>query len=60
MNQIQKLPKNPCGSFILNNRFYIGRYIDKGCYGSVYKITDVDHLKKPLVIKISGDSLTFG
>ena len=59
MNSIQRIPKNPSGSFILNERFYIGRYIDKGFYGKVYKITEVDHPEKPLVIKISQDVKIF-
>ena len=40
------------GSIILD-RYLIGRLIDKGDCGNVYKVTDLKDKKRALVIKIS-------
>jgi hypothetical protein len=46
------LPTEVCDSLILNGRYHIGRLIDEGSYGKVYKITDAENQQLPLVIKL--------
>ena len=46
------MPINVCDSLLLNGKYYIGKQIDEGNFGKVYKIIDVQNHKIPLVIKI--------
>ena len=50
-NYIDQLPINVCNSLLLNGKYHIGKQIDEGNFGKVYKITDVQNHKIPLVIK---------
>ena len=43
----------------MKGRFSIGRHIDKGSNGSIYKVTDLQNPKIPLVIKITDDCMPF-
>lgn len=43
----------------LKNRYIIGRHLDSGSNGHVYKITDIENPKIPLVLKISDECLPF-
>ena len=50
------MPEDPYGLFIEDKKFLIGRLIDKGSSGKVYKVIKKDYPKEPLVIKISEDN----
>lgn len=43
----------------LKNRYIIGRHLDSGSNGHVYKIVDKENPKIPLVLKISDECLAF-
>ena len=45
---------------VLKQRYLIGRHIDNGSFGQVYKIIDLINKERPLVIKISSDLKLFG
>ena len=45
---------------LLKNKYVIGRLIDQGSYGKVYKAIDIEDKHKPLVVKIAQDYKTFG
>lgn len=45
---------------VLKDRYLIGRHIDNGSFGQVYKIIDLQNQTRPLVIKISSDYKLFG
>ena len=37
---------------MLQRRYYVGRLLDKGSFGKVFKITDTEDKTRPLAIKI--------
>jgi serine/threonine protein kinase len=45
---------------ILKERFAIGRLIDRGSFGKVYKCIDLVNKNRPLVVKITNDYKQFG
>ena len=45
---------------VLKDRYLVGRHIDNGSFGQVYKIIDLQNETRPLVIKISTDYKLFG
>jgi len=47
--------KNQIEGSILKERFAIGRLIDQGSFGKVYKCIDLNNKNRPLVVKITND-----
>ena len=45
---------------VLKERYLVGRHIDNGSFGQVYKVVDLQNQARPLVIKISLDYKLFG
>ena len=37
---------------MIDGRYYIGRLIDRGSFGFVYKVVDMQDKKKPLAMKV--------
>jgi hypothetical protein len=58
-NQIQMVKGDLPGQ-VLKERYLIGRHIDNGSFGQVFKIIDLKDQSRPLVIKISADYKLFG
>ena len=52
--------KNKIEGSVLKGRFEIGRLIDKGSFGKVYKCVDLQDKNRPLVVKIASDYKQFG
>lgn len=44
---------------MIKNRYLIGRHLDSGSNGMIYKIVDNQNQKVPLVIKLSEDCMAF-
>jgi serine/threonine protein kinase len=44
---------------ILQDKYLIGEFLDKGSHGRVHKITDMTNPKTPLVIKIASNTPQF-
>ena len=47
----QSVNSNFTGS-ILNGRYYVGRLLDKGSFGQVFKIVDLQDKTRPLAMKV--------
>ena len=54
----EQIPYNPTGAWI-DKKFIIGRLINSGNFGKVYKVVRFDNLEEPLVIKICSDANSF-
>lgn len=44
---------------VIKERFVIGRLLDRGSFGKVYKIVDINDKHRPLVIKMSEEVQAF-
>ena len=59
MEANQQVSDDPCGVSILEGRFKIGKFIDKGSYGVVHEVCQISKPERVLVIKISTNSAMF-
>lgn len=61
-NQKQQIDEiqNKIEGSVLKTRYVIGRLIDKGSFGKVFKCIDLQNKNRPLVVKIASDYKQFG
>jgi hypothetical protein len=52
--QIDEIQNKIVGS-VLKERYAIGRLIDQGSFGKVFKCIDLQEKSRPLVVKIASD-----
>ena len=61
-NQKQQIDEiqNKIEGSVLKGRYAIGRLIDRGSFGRVFKCIDLQDKNRPLVVKIASDYKQFG
>ena len=59
-NQLIDEIRNKIEGSVLKERYTVGRMIDSGSYGEVYKCIDLENKHRPLVVKIASDYKQFG
>ena len=45
---------------LISSKYMVGRMIDEGSFGQVYKIVDIADQSRPLVMKVCPDYKVFG